>query len=161
MQITSARNPIFKSADSQTIDLLVFFDSSSVEHPFTASAADSEAHGRDLFARAMAGEFGPVSPFVPPPPPSADEIKQTMVDAIQKHLDETARTRGYDGILSLASYSVSTHPPFAAEGRAGADWRDAVWGYAYQVLADVQAGTRPVPTVEALLLELPPMVWPS
>lgn len=98
---------------------------------------------------------------LPPPPPSPDEIKATMVDAIQKHLDDTARTRGYDGILSLASYSVSTHPPFSAEGRAGADWRDAVWGYGYQVLADVQAGTRPVPTVEALLLELPPMVWPA
>jgi hypothetical protein len=90
-----------------------------------------------------------------------DTIKQTMIHAIQQHLDATARTRGYDGILSLASYAVSAHPPFAAEGRAGADWRDAVWGYGYQVLADVQAGTRTVPTVDALIAELPPIVWPT
>jgi imidazolonepropionase-like amidohydrolase len=90
-----------------------------------------------------------------------EQIKQTMIDAIQHHLDATARTRGYDGILSLASYAVSAHPPFAAEGRAGADWRDAVWGYGYQVLADVQAGTRTVPSVDALILELPAMPWPT
>lgn len=85
---------------------------------------------------------------------------QMRIDAVQRHLDETARTRGYDGILSLASYAASTHPPFAAEGRAGADWRDSVWGYCYQVLADVQAGTRPIPTAEQLIGELPAMVWP-
>lgn len=96
-----------------------------------------------------------------PLPPSADEIKQTMIDAIQKHLDTTAKTRGYDGILSLASYAASTHPPFAAEGRAGADWRDSVWGYGYRVLADVQAGTRTIPTVAELIAELPAMVWPA
>lgn len=106
-------------------------------------------------------ESGSVLPPLPPPPPSADEIKQTMIDAIQRHLDATAKTRGYDGILSLASYAVSAHPPFAAEGRAGADWRDAVWGYGYQVLAAIQAGTRTIPTPEALIAELPLMVWPA
>lgn len=86
---------------------------------------------------------------------------QTRIDAVQRHLDATAQTRGYDGILSLASYAASTHPPFAAEGRAGADWRDAVWGYCYQVLADVEAGTRPIPSIAELIAELPAMVWPA
>lgn len=31
--------------------------------PFTASPDDVEEHGRQLFARAKAGEFGPVAPF--------------------------------------------------------------------------------------------------
>lgn len=159
MQITSARTPIYTAADGSRIDLLVTFDTLG-EIPFSAHANDGELHGRDLFARAVAGEFGSVAAFVPHIP-SADEIKQTMIDAIQKHLDTTAKTRGYDGILSLASYAVSAHPPFAAEGRAGANWRDAVWGYGYQVLAAVQAGTRTVPTPEALIAELPLMVWPA
>lgn len=34
--------------------------------PFTASPHDVEAHGRDLFERAEAGEFGPVLPFEDP-----------------------------------------------------------------------------------------------
>lgn len=34
--------------------------------PFAASPIDSEAHGRDLYARAIAGEFGPIAPYVEP-----------------------------------------------------------------------------------------------
>jgi hypothetical protein len=96
----------------------------------------------------------------PPPPPTADQIKTALVSAVQRHLDTEAKTRGYDGILSLASYASSTHPPFSAEGKAGLDWRDAVWSYCYQVLADVQAQTRPIPTEAKLIAELPKMVWP-
>ena len=47
-----------------------------------------------------------------------------------------------------------------AEGMAGADWRDAVWLHCYGVLDDVTNGLRPVPSVEALIAELPEMVWP-
>jgi hypothetical protein len=35
--------------------------------PFTASPNDSEPHGVDLYNRAIAGEFGPVAPYVEPP----------------------------------------------------------------------------------------------
>lgn len=83
-----------------------------------------------------------------------------MTDAVQRHLDATAKTRNYDGILSLASYATSTNPTFAAEGQAGVAWRDAVWAYCYQALAAVQAQTRAVPTWEELKAELPAMVWP-
>lgn len=96
----------------------------------------------------------------PPPPPTAAEIQAQMTAAVQAHLDAEARTHGYDGILSLASYAASTNLTFSAEGVAGVAWRDAVWSYGYQVLAAVQAGTRPLPTVAELLAELPVMVWP-
>jgi hypothetical protein len=36
--------------------------------PFTAAPEDPEQMGRELFAAAMAGEFGPVADYVPPPP---------------------------------------------------------------------------------------------
>ena len=80
--------------------------------------------------------------------------------AIQAMLDAEARTHNYDGILSLASYAASTHPPFAAEGQAGLDWRDAVWGASYALMAQVQLGEIPQPTIAELLAMLPPMVWP-
>ena len=91
----------------------------------------------------------------------AQAVQKALVDAVQTHLDATAKTHGYDGILSLASYAASNNPPFAIEGLAGADWRDAVWLYCYGVLAAVQAGTRPVPSAEELVAELPALVWPS
>ena len=95
-----------------------------------------------------------------PPPPSPEQIQRDLTNAVQQHLDTTAKTRGYDGILSLATYATSTNPTFAAEGQAGVTWRDAVWAYCWEVLTDVQAGTRPVPTTEELIGELPVMVWP-
>ena len=36
--------------------------------PFTAAPDDPEPMGRELFAAAVAGEFGPVAEYVPPPP---------------------------------------------------------------------------------------------
>lgn len=37
--------------------------------PFFAVPTDVEAHGRELYAKAAAGDFGPVAAYVPPPPP--------------------------------------------------------------------------------------------
>ena len=91
---------------------------------------------------------------------SAD-LRRLMTDAVQGHLDAVAQAHGYDGILSLASYASSVHPPFSNEGRAGADWRDAVWLHCFGVLAEVQAGRQSIPTPEALIDELPVMMWPG
>lgn len=86
-------------------------------------------------------------------------VKQRLVDGIQAHLDSVARSRGYDHILSLCSYAASADPAFAAEAQAGVAWRDAVWRYGYQVLVAVEGGTRPIPTLQGLLDELPPIGW--
>lgn len=45
-------------------------DTLSDPWPFGASPDDVEAHGRQIYARAHAGDFGPVAPYVPPPPPA-------------------------------------------------------------------------------------------
>lgn len=81
--------------------------------------------------------------------------------AVQKHLDDTAKTHGYDGILSACTYATDTHPPFQAEGQTCVNWRGAVWAACYQIMAAVQAGTHAVPTAESLIAELPSMVWPA
>ena len=101
--------------------------------------------------------------FLPPvePTPSPEEILKTMQDAIQSHMDTKARERNYDGILSLCTYATSTNPKFAAEGQAGVIWRDACWAKGYEIMAEAQAGTREIPTVDELLAELPAFTWPE
>ena len=77
MNITNARNPKFSSANTVNLE---------IEHPqygwlpFTASPDDTEAHGRDLFARAIAGEFGSVVEYVAP----VKSPEQIRVEAIRQ-----------------------------------------------------------------------------
>lgn len=62
-----AKNPIFADDTNQNIDLIITHPVFG-EIPFTASQNDVEETGRDLFVRALAGEFGQVAAFVPPAP---------------------------------------------------------------------------------------------
>lgn len=89
------------------------------------------------------------------------KTRKTLTDAMQAHLDQTAQTRGYDGILSLCSYATSQNARFGPEGQAGVTFRDAVWAYGYQIIDEIQAGTRPVPTAAEPVAALPSIVWPS
>lgn len=94
--------------------------------------------------------------IIPTPAEIAQQIQTELTNAVQAHLDNTAKQKGYDGILSAASYAaLPVGEPFQAEGVAYALWRSAVWVKCYEVLGDVMAGTRGIPTVGELLAELP------
>ena len=96
-----------------------------------------------------------------PPPPTAEQIVAQYTAAVQKRLDDFARTRNYDNIMSAATYATSTVPKFKAEGQYCVEARDATWAKCYEVLAAVEAGSRPMPTLEELLAELPVLTWPN
>ena len=96
-----------------------------------------------------------------PPPPSPEQIVAQYTAAVQKHLDDFARTRNYDSILSAATYATSTNPKFAVEGQYAVEARDATWAKCYEVLAAVEAGSSPMPTLDELLAELPVLTWPN
>ena len=84
------------------------------------------------------------------------------VDATQQRLDDFARTRGYDGILSACTYATSPTPRFAAEGQYCVEARDATWAKLYEMLDEVLAGTRPMPSGYAdVEPELPALAWPA
>ena len=96
-----------------------------------------------------------------PPPPTAEQIVAQYTAAVQKRLDDFARTRGYDGIMSAATYATSTVPKFKAEGQYAVEARDATWAKCYEVLAAVESGSRPMPTLDKLLADLPVLKWPN
>jgi hypothetical protein len=85
----------------------------------------------------------------------------TFDRALTGHLDATARLKRYDDRISCMVRAGFTGP-FQAEGQAFAAWCDACNVTAYTLLAEVQAGTRPLPeTTQALIDMLPVMVWPA
>lgn len=94
-----------------------------------------------------------------PREPTADEIKQMLIDGVQNYMDEVAMTRGYDGILSACSYIDTGVERFDIEGEQARKWRSQVWAYCYAYLDEVLAGNREIPTLDALIQELPKIDW--
>ena len=64
-----AKDPIWDNAEGTCIKLTVKFVEFNEELPFGATSYDTELHGRDIFNRAKAGEFGAIATYVPPPEP--------------------------------------------------------------------------------------------
>lgn len=61
-----AKNPVYGSEDKNFINLIVKWAEFNEEHSFAASHLDNMEHGRVLYDRALAGEFGEISAYVPP-----------------------------------------------------------------------------------------------
>ncbi len=82
-----------------------------------------------------------------------------LTEAVQAHMDSTVQQRGYDTLLSACTYANSANPTFKAEGDACVAWRDAVWDFCYEWVAEAQAGLAMPPTEQELILALPELVW--
>jgi hypothetical protein len=98
------------------------------------------------------------TPVYVAPEPTAAEKQAALVNAVQSLLDASAKSRGYDNILSAVTYadepSVSI---FASEGQAYRQWRSECWAYCYNRLEQVMEGAQEVPTAPQLLSDLPPL----
>lgn len=67
LTIESATNPVYANAEGTNITLQVKFEEFDVTHPFAATPHDPMPYGVELYNRALAGEFGPIAPYVAPP----------------------------------------------------------------------------------------------
>jgi len=88
-------------------------------------------------------------------------VVQRCDEALTAHLEATAKARRWDGRISLAVRAGYPNP-WQQEAIAFGTWMDACNALAYQLMADVQAGRRPLPASPKELIDLlPPMVWPG
>ena len=103
--------------------------------------------------------------FVRPTPTLAEQqaaMKEAMRQAVDAHVQATARSRDYDSAVSLASYVADPNPAWQAEAEAFVAWRSAVWAYVFDRLAAVQAGQEAPPeSGAALVADLPVIEWPA
>lgn len=93
---------------------------------------------------------------IPLPGPTFDEILAAVTPAVQMWMDNTARQKGYDGVVSCATYVTSGVPAFKADADAIIAWRDAVWVAAYAWRDGLNGQLPPVmPTIEEVIAQLP------
>jgi hypothetical protein len=94
-----------------------------------------------------------------PATPTLEQRAAALLQAVEKRLNDAARAKGYDSILSAAT-RAGYPGPFHQEGVAFATWMDATYAACYELLAQVQAGEIPEPNEAELLAKLPALELP-
>jgi hypothetical protein len=83
----TVREPKWNAADRSSINCLATFEHLPREMPFTAAPYDCEPHGREIYQRIIAGEFGEIAPFESPPPvPPMPQEARTAIEAFWETL---------------------------------------------------------------------------
>jgi hypothetical protein len=93
---------------------------------------------------------------------ATEAFTRMVVDRVQIRLDEFARTRNYDGILSVCTYATSVIPRFQIEGQYCVNARDNTWATLYTLMEEVTTGVRePMVSYEEVEALLPELTWPA
>jgi hypothetical protein len=68
------KTPVYFREDKSVINCIVKFAEYDTEHPYAATSYDNVAHGKQLYLDLIAGVYGEIDDYVPPPelpaPPS-------------------------------------------------------------------------------------------
>lgn len=99
------------------------------------------------------------NPVLADPIMSDDEMLLAYTAAVQSRLDKFAKERGYAGIMSACSYSNSTIPKFAKEGKTASTLRDTTWQKCSSILDDAKKKGGKPPAIAEVISQLPPLVW--
>jgi hypothetical protein len=103
MQLEYAKDPRWANAEHTMVDLTVRFAEIPEDLPFTASPDDCEAHGRALFAAAVAGEYGPVAEYLPPPAPTPEQLEAQAREKRNQLLAESDWTQLPDARAAMGA----------------------------------------------------------
>lgn len=109
-------------------------------------------------------------------PAAAQRLQAAVVARTQAHLDAFAKSRNYDDVNSISKYQnisdaeIAALPAedrplveqFRAECRYLAVATAQTWARLYQILGEIQAGTRAVPVgFDEIEASLPALGWPA
>ena len=94
-------------------------------------------------------------------PVVVEDIIKSITASLQNHLDEKAKEYGYDNIYTAISYAEeSSVPKFQIEGKAFREWRSLFWLNVNEIKNTVIEGSRQMPNIDELILELPKLNLP-
>lgn len=108
------KNPKYSSPDGSAIDVeWNHFEFGWI--PFTATPDDVEQHGRDIYAAAISGEYGPIAPY--DGPTEEDLLEQQMRAQRDQLLTE---------VDAMATNPLIWRAMTEAEQQAWADYRQTL-----------------------------------
>lgn len=92
----------------------------------------------------------------PLPLPTFEEVLAAVTPGVQAWMDGVVQQKGYDSVVSCATYATSGVAGFKADADAVVAWRDAVWTAAY-AWRDGLGGQLPqeLPSIEDVIAQLP------
>ncbi len=142
--------------EPRVINDQVFMQYSVIDTPFESLLV--QAWGVDTYEDIATATTAPTVSALPVALTKA--IQDSATNIVQNILDNFAKTKGYSGIASAASYFNSTIATFASEGNAAIYCRDLTWSRLYNYLNQVTSGAVPfVSSFDDILKKLPVLSW--
>lgn len=89
------------------------------------------------------------------------KFKSDAQNLIESHIEQTAKQRGYDNGFTCATYVSSTIPTWKAEAETFIQWRDTIWSWAFNYLAQIESGQIAIPSLEDIQANISQITWPS
>ncbi|MGY3931186.1 phage tail fibre assembly protein [Aeromonas encheleia] len=101
IEMLNASRPRHLAGDTESVTLDVLFSHLPEHVQFTARKDDPEEHGRELYSRAVFGEFGDIE-VLPPPLPTEAEQQTILSDKLKQATTVMAPLEDADklGIIS-------------------------------------------------------------
>lgn len=93
-------------------------------------------------------------------PLSSADLIALYTAELDRFIDATARADRWDSRITCVARAGYTNP-WQAKAIAFGAWMDTCYALAYQILAEVEAETRPMPTIAEFLAAMPTMEWPA
>lgn len=116
LTIDYAYNPQYAVSDRSTVNVMVKFVELQNEVHFHATPYDLEEHGRELLRRCLAGDYGPIADYEPPPLADAEAFVRFQRNQLLAGCD----------YIDFASYRATKTAEFLA-----------VWDAYRQALRDI------------------------
>lgn len=122
MNVEKISNPQWADKDHTAVNCMVKFEHIEQAVPFTATASDTEAYGRDIYAACLRGEAGEIAEYVQPSisPEKARELKTAGINAWRNAMEAANYTFEHNGRKWDYGKSTQTRlEPSVAAAKAG------------------------------------------
>ncbi len=93
-------------------------------------------------------------------PISSNDLIAIYTRELDAYIDNTAKADRWDSRITCVA-RASYENPWQAKAIAFGIWMDTCYALAYQILAEVETGARPMPTVAEFIAAMPVMEWPE